>query len=72
MQKSNQREPRAPQQNLIHILHVDDSEHKYKLVEHIVPELVFNSLGFRHSQLAEDKPLDDESKHSQGTVRDVY
>lgn len=71
MQEADEREPGAPQQHLVHVLHVDDTEHEDELVEHIVPELVFDALSFSHTELAEHDTLDAEAKHRERTVRYV-
>lgn len=71
VQEADQREPGAPQQHLVHVLHVEDAEHEDELVEHVVPELVFHPLGFGHPELAEDQPLDEEAEQRQRTIRHI-
>ena len=51
MQKTEDREPRAPQHNLLHLLGVHHSEDEDELVEHKVPEFVFHVL--QQNQLCE-------------------
>ena len=63
MQEADEREPGAPQQHLVHVLHVDDAEHEDELVEHIVPELVFDALSLGHAQLPEHDALDAEAEY---------
>lgn len=71
VQEADEREPGAPEQHLVHVLHVDDAEHEDELVEHIVPELVLDALRLRHAQLAEHEPLHAEPEHRQRAVRYV-
>ena len=54
VQEPDEREPGAPQQDLVHVLDIEHSEHEDELIEHVVPELVFDSLGLRHAELAKD------------------
>lgn len=68
MQESDEREPGAPQQHLVHILHVNYAKYEDELVEHIVPELVLNALRFGHAQLAEDQSLHPKAEYCKRTV----
>lgn len=71
MQEADEREPRAPEQNLVHVLHVEHAEHEDELVEHVVPELIFDALGLRHAKAPEHQALDEEAEQRQRAVRHV-
>lgn len=71
MQEADESEPGAPQQHLVHVLHVDDAEHEDELVEHIVPEFVFDALRFGDAQLPEDETLNAEAEYRQRAIRYV-
>lgn len=68
MEEAEQGKPRAPQQHLIHVLHVDDAEHEDELVEEEVPELLFEVLLLGDSQLPEHQFLDAAAEQNQPAV----
>lgn len=72
MEKTDEREPWAPQQHFVHVLNIDDSKHEDELVEDIVPELVLDALRLSNSKLPEDKLLNDAAEDCQRAVSDVY
>lgn len=71
MKEAEQGKPRAPQQHLIHVLHIDDAEHKDELVEDEVPELLLEVLLFGDAQLPEHQLLDAAAEQDQPAVRHV-
>lgn len=72
MQEADGREPGAPEQHLVHVLHVDDAEHEDELVEDEVPQLVLEPLRLGHAQPAEDCALHQHAEQRKRAVSDVY
>lgn len=72
LQESQHGEPGAPEQHLVHVLHVDDAEHEDELVEDIVPEAILDALRLRHAQPPEHQPLHHEPEQAQPAERYVY
>lgn len=71
MQKPDGGEPRTPEQNFIHVLHIDDAEDEDEFVEDVVPELVLDALRLGHAQAAEHGALQHEAEQRQRAVRYV-
>ena len=57
MQETEQREPGHPAQDLLDVLDIHHSEDEDEFVEDEIPELVFQVLFLRNSQLAKNHQL---------------
>lgn len=71
LQEADGREPGTPEDDLIHELHIDDTENEDELVEDEVPKLVFHVLALRNSQLAEHHSLNRLAQDEEAAVGHV-
>lgn len=57
MQETEQGEPGAPQQHLVNILYIYNTEYEYKFVKDKIPKFIFQVLVLADTQFAEDQLL---------------
>jgi hypothetical protein len=72
LEEPDDRNEEKPSDGILRFLYVHHSEDKDDLVKHQVPELIFDALLFRGSEISKHSLLDRVSQQNEQTVGEIY